>query len=264
MSNSRALLISAVLAGVAMLMVYSYVSDKETEIKREFGEEVVVLIAREDIPALSDIYPDMVRAVAIPKRFLQPGYVTAEEREALFVNTKTVASTTILRGEQIVKTKLLFQGVQTGVSGQVSMGKRALSLPVTEITAVNKLLKPGNRVDIVASMTIRIKDGQEIVVHNIVQDVVILATGNLIQHEIPRELTVDPVSLEERIEDLRKRQAYTTVIVEVSPLDASRLIWVLNSGGAMHLALRNNSDRRIVDVKTVRQGDVLVGGSGGL
>ncbi len=257
MSNSRALTISAAIAGLAMLMVYSYVSDKEAEVKRAFGEEVVVLIAKQDIQGLQDIYPDMIEAVPVPKRFLQPGYITADEREALFITAKTVASTTILRGEQIVKTKLLFQGVETGVSGQVSIGKRAISIPVSEATAVNKLIKPGNRIDILSALTVREGTSQEIVVRNILQDVLVLATGAQIQNEIPRELLLDPVSQQPRVEDLRTKRAFTTITIELTPENAQKLIWTMASGGQNYVVLRNGNDRRVGETTSFKQENLL-------
>src|SRR5690606_40007608 len=41
-----------------------------------------------------------------------------------------------------------YPGAQSGLSRQISIGKRALSIQVTEGMAVSRLLKPGDRIDI--------------------------------------------------------------------------------------------------------------------
>jgi pilus assembly protein CpaB len=260
MSNSRALLISAVIAGVALLMVYSYVSDKEEEIKKRYGEEVVVLTANQDIKPLQNIQPDMLLAVSVPKQFLQPGYIPVDERESLFIEATTIASTSILRGEQITKTKLLFDVLSTGLSTHVSVGKRAVTLPVNDIKAVNRLIKPGNRVDLVASIPVRKENRQEISTFVFLQDVPLLATGDFIQSEIPRDLKVDPVSLEQQVEDLRKQKTFTNITIEVNPEEVNKIVWLLSSNAEIYLSLRNNNDRRIHEsIKSISEADLIPG-----
>jgi pilus assembly protein CpaB len=258
MNNQRAILISAVVAAIAMLMVYSYVADKEDAIKKEFGEEVLVLVANQNIQSLNTITADMVSVQAVPKKYLQPGYVTSEEREDLFIHTQTVASAPIFKGEQMLKTKLLYQGSRTGISSQIAVSKRAISIAINDVMAVNKLIKPGDRVDILANMVVKQEKSQENVVKTIMQDVPILAVGDLIQSEIPRKLNVDPVTLETSVQDLRNKKNFNTITFHLDPEQAQKLVWLTTSGAAtVYLTLRNTNDRRLIKLTTTTQREVM-------
>ncbi len=60
----------------------------------------------------------------------------------------TVATVPIKKGEQITKPRVTYPGARTGLARQVSVGKRAVAIQITENQAVSKLLKPGDRVDV--------------------------------------------------------------------------------------------------------------------
>ena len=94
-------------------------------------------------------------------------------------------------------------------------------------------------------------------VKTILQDVLVLAVGDLIQSEIPRQLSLDPVTQEPKIEDLREKKNFTTVTLELEPEQAQRLVWLTTSGNAsIYLTLRNTNDRRIIDIASTTEQDV--------
>jgi len=78
--------------------------------------------------------------------------------------------------------------MRTGLAPQVTPGKRALAISVGETTGVSKLVKPGDRVDLIA--VIGPKDGR--VAKTILQDIVVLATGRAVSGNIARQLENDP------------------------------------------------------------------------
>ncbi|MEW6058286.1 MAG: hypothetical protein AB1540_16920, partial [Bdellovibrionota bacterium] len=77
--NNKAFTISMMLAGMAVFMIWSYISTKEQEIKATYGTETAVVVAKRDIAELSEIYDNMVEIVSKPKRFLEPGKTTSKE-----------------------------------------------------------------------------------------------------------------------------------------------------------------------------------------
>ena len=60
----------------------------------------------------------------------------------------------INRGEQVLQNKVIKPGPETGLSLQIAPGKRALSLPVDEVRGISRLLKPGDRIDIITALDI--------------------------------------------------------------------------------------------------------------
>ncbi len=47
--NSRAFTTSLMLAGLAVAMIYSYISSRETELQSDYGNQTPVVVAKEDI-----------------------------------------------------------------------------------------------------------------------------------------------------------------------------------------------------------------------
>lgn len=126
-------------------MIYSYISSRETELISEYGNMTPVVVAREDIKELEIIDDRKVRLENIPAKFQMPGHF--KRVEDLY---NTIASVPIKKGEQITVPRVTYPGAQSGLSRQISIGKRALSIQVTEGSAVSRLLKPGDRVDVLA------------------------------------------------------------------------------------------------------------------
>ena len=143
--NSRAFTTSLILAGLAVAMIWSYISSRETELQSDYGNQTPVVIAKEDIKELEIIDDRKVQLVNIPSKFQMPGHF--KRVEDLY---NTIAAVPIKKGEQITVPRVTYPGSQSGLSRQISIGKRALSIQVTENQAVSRLLKPGDRVDILA------------------------------------------------------------------------------------------------------------------
>ncbi len=254
-NQSRAFLVSLIFAGVAMLLVYFYISEKEAAIKAEFGTDVAVVVAARDINEFEQIQANMVTTQVVPKKFAQPG---SNSDPGVFLTSGSVAAAPIRKGEQILLTKVLLKGAETGLSTQVGVTKRALSVPVNEVTGVTKLLKPGDRVDIVSNVPYQNKTGgQESEVKTILQDINVLAVGEVIQNQIPSVFEEDPLTATKRAVNLRGSRAFNTVTIEVSPLEAQSLIFVIQSGAELFLTLRNPIDRQVSSIPTTTVDEVL-------
>jgi pilus assembly protein CpaB len=252
MNQSKAFLISAIAGLAGAFLVYLYVSDSAEKLKGRFGTEVVVVVAKRDINEMEELQTSMLTTKTIPKSFAQPG---SDSDPRTFEGS--VASAPIKDGEQVLLTKVLLKGAATGIANQVAIHRRALSIPVNDITGVTKLLKPGDRVDIIARVQYKGAEGMENEVKTIMQNVTVLAAGELVQNNIPAIFERDPISGNRRALNLRGSRAYGTVTVEVVPQDAQKLIFVIEDGTALYLTLRNPVDQIIAPVSTVTVDDVL-------
>lgn len=242
--NTRAFSLALILALFSMFMVYTYIEDQKTEIIKRYGTPTPVIIARKDIQELALIDDKSVRVVTVPRSFALPGHFkTIKEIE------NTVATTPIIKGEQITKPRVTYPGAKTGLARQVSVGKRAIAINITEKQAVSKLIKPGDRVDVLAALDYSSgrKDLQK--TKTIIQDVIVLSTGKSMTNSIPIYGVKTPREIKKM--NVNTYTQYNTVTLELTPYQVQKLIYLLSySGYPLFLSLRNNKDKQIARIKS--------------
>ena len=242
--NTRAFTLALIIALFAMFMVYTYIEDRETELIKRYGTPTTVIIAKKDIQELDLIDDKSVGIITVPQNFALPGHFkTIKEIE------NTVAATPIIKGEQITKPRVTYPGAKTGLARQVSVGKRAIAINITEKQAVSKLIKPGDRVDVLAALDFSSgrKDLQK--TKTIIQDVIVLSTGKSMTNSIPIYGVKTPREI--RKMNVNTYTQYNTVTLELSPYQVQRLIYLLSySGYPLFLSLRNNKDKQIVRINS--------------
>jgi pilus assembly protein CpaB len=249
--NSRAFTLSLVIAGIAMFMVYSFIESREAEFVAEYGKASPVVIAASDIKELELIDDKMLKVENVPSKFQQPGHF--KKKEELF---NTIAAVPIKAGEQITKPRITYPGAQSGLSRQVSIGKRAISIQLGEQQAVSRLLKPGDRVDVLAMIDYAGGKRERMKVKTVLQDVLVLSTGLYVTNNIPLVTIQNPDS-ETRQMKLNKYTNFNTVTLELTPFEAQKLIFLTNIGSSIFLSLRNNDDKTIERMGAARLYDLL-------
>lgn len=265
--NRNAITLSLMMAVASFLFLKSYVDSLEAEQKSRFGSEVLVLKAVKDIKEQETILEDAVTIVKVPKEFRQPGAITIDRSEANESNEDeeaispertaklvrqvvgTVAVVPIRKDEQITRNKIAEPNIRTGLSPQIAPRKRAISIPVNDITGVAKLVKPGDRVDIIAVIDMGGEKTNKLA-KTLLQDAVILATGRRITNNLARTLEPDPTGGKDaKVRSLAEDFSFTTVTLEVEPRDAQRLALLMAGGdAALSLSLRNNDEMGTVQV----------------
>lgn len=262
--NNRALTLSLVMAVLAVFFVQSYVSSIEDEAKKKFGTEVLVITAKRDIKEMETVNETLLELKLIPKRFLEPAAVSFDKKEedkdvtrSMKDLTGSVAMVPIKKGEQITSNKLTEPSLRTGLAPQVAPGKRAVAIPVTETSSVSKLVKPGDRVDLIAIMDLGGGKDQKIA-KTILQDVVVLAVGRSVTNNVARVVERDPFGGKERVRSLVEDFGFASVTLEVEPTQAQELALVTsNSDNALSLSLRNNDDTDRTNIPASMLTDVL-------
>ncbi len=262
--NNRALTLTLVMAVLAIFFVQSYVSSIEEATKKKFGTQVLVVQAKRDIKEMETIDETMLELTLVPKRFLEPSAISFEKKKQDADVIKSmkdlagnVAVVPIKKGEQITYNKIIEPGMRTGLSPQITPGKRAISVPVTEITGVSKLVKPGDRVDLIAVLDMG-GGKQNKISKTVLQDVGVLAVGHNVTDNIPRLVEMDSFSGKPKVTSLTQTTNFSTVTLEVDPMQAQMIALVLsNSDNALTLALRNNDDADRTNFAGVTLPDVL-------
>ncbi len=221
---------------LTVMLIYSYTQEKSSQISRKFGAQTSVVTAVRDIEEMETVDDSMIELKEYPSHFVQPEAVLSIE-EAVGL----VALAPLSKGEQILKTKITRPGPMTGLSLQVSPTKRALTIPIDEMRGVAKLLKPGDRIDVIAALDVKTGAVQKREIKTIMQDVVILATGIKIINELPR--VFEEISGENFIRNIRAATDFNSITIEADPRDIQDLVYVLStSPGSLFLSLRHPSD----------------------
>jgi len=248
--NSRAFTVSLLLASLAAFMIYSYISSRESELVSEYGDLRPVVVAREDIKELEVIDDRKVKLENIPAKFQMPGHF--RRVEDLY---NTIASVPIKKGEQITVPRVTYPGAQSGLSRQISIGKRAFALQVREEQSVSKLLKPGDRVDVLTYLDYAAGKKEKQKVKTVLQDVLVLSTGLYVTNSVPIvNLKSDN---DTRQMKLNTYTNYNTVTLELTPFEVQKMVFLIASGGGLYLSLRNNDDKTVERISATRLYDVL-------
>lgn len=249
--NSRAFTLSLVIAGIAMFMVYSFLEGREAQFVEEYGNPSPVVVAKVDIKELELIDDRKLKIENIPKKFQMPGHF--KKIEELY---NTIAAVPVKAGEQITRPRITYPGAQSGLSRQIAVGKRALSVQVQESQAVSKLIKPGDRVDVLATIDYAGGKKERIKVKTVLQDVLVLSTGLYVTNSVPI-VNLQTSETESREMKLNKYVNFNTVTLELTPFEVQKMIFLVSSGGSIYLTLRNNDDKAIERISGTRLFDVL-------
>jgi pilus assembly protein CpaB len=263
--NSRALVISLVMSVVAVFFVRSYVESIEEESNRKYGTQLLVMVAKSDIKEMETLTEKSLEYKEIPKRFLEPAAVSADPREKdedargkdLRKFAGSIAVVPIKKGEQVTLNKITEPSVRTGLSPQIAPGRRAVSISVNDLTGVAKLVKPGDRVDVVGVIDIGLGKENKFA-RTFLQDVVILATGRNVTNNPARTVETDPFSGKERIKSLSEDLSFNNVTIEVDSNQAQMLALLQSSNEAiLFLTLRHNDDSERVTTAPMTYRDLL-------
>lgn len=248
--NTRALTLALVIAFGAMFMVYTYIEDQKSSIVKQYGMESSVVVAAVDINELELIDDSKVTVMNVPQSFQLPGHFKKVEEVE-----NTIAAVPILKGEQITKPRVIYPGSKTGLSRQVSSGKRAMAINVSESTAVGQLLKPGDRVDILAALDYSGGRRDKVSTKTFIQDVLVLSTGLSMTNSIPIIGVRTPEEIKKM--NLNTYTRYNTVTLELDPYQVQKLVYLINYTNKLYLSLRNNNDKKIVRIKGTKIFDLL-------
>ena len=249
--NSRAFTLSLIVAGIAMFMVYSYMEGREKVYIEKYGNEVSVVMAKTDIQELELLDESKVTITKVPQNYLAPGHIK-DIKEI----QNTIATIPILKGEQITKPRITYPGAATGLARQVSSGKRAFTIGINEEEGVGKLIKPGDRVDLISIIDYGGGRKDMVKAKTILQDVLVLSTGLNITNSIPM-VGIQGENNEVRTMKLNNYTSFSSVTLEVDSFQAQKIILLKYLGSKPSLALRNNDDKKIVRIQGTRLYDVL-------
>lgn len=163
------ILVLAVLFGLAAAYgTYQYITGLEKKYKAS-GNFIPVAVAKVIIPARQVISEQMLTFTEMPSNYASPS-VLGQPGEVV----GKLARSDIYPGEQITKNKVTTaNNPAEGLAMVVEPGRRAITVAVNDVTGVAGLIKPGDHVDILGTVTA----GKDVITSTLVQDIKVLAVN---------------------------------------------------------------------------------------
>jgi pilus assembly protein CpaB len=228
-------ILALVFAGIAALLTLQYLQKETNKSKAVQPQNIVVAAA--DIPIGSTISDPQLKITSWPKDSIPPG--SSGDIKAM---VGRVSIRPISKGDAVTEQKLK---PKAGASGSgfmtyiVPQGHRAITVAVNEVAGVAGFITPNDRVDVVLTTTIP-GAKEEKISKIILQNVPILATGQITEQKEGKPVVVP------------------TVTLDLTPDDSEKLA-LAGSRGTLQLLLRNIADSAPVDSKGATISKVLTG-----
>lgn len=191
---------------------------------------VALVVAKRDLARGEQVSADTMAVREFPEAYAVQGAVAPAQFEAI----AGASITTPMRAGDPLLHASLTSSELAGFSTRVREGIRAMTIAVDEVNAISGMLQPGDRIDLLFSARVpaigTAAAGE--VTRPLMQDLRVLATG--------RQVRPTP--------DDRNARPYTTITVEVQPIQAQRLV-VAQRAGKLTALLRNPEDRETLAAK---------------
>ena len=240
--KNRIILILAVVVGLAAAGgIYLFLQNlqKTYQVKGDF---VKVVVARQRIPAKSQVTAQMIELKDIPANFVN-------ERAA--VDSKEVvgkiAKSDIFPGEQVLREKLAKDKESSdGLSFLIPPGRRAVTVAVNEVSGLAGLVKPGDRVDVLGTFDLQGAVGQEksSITSLLIQNADVLSIDQI----------TNPAS--SNSQDSKKASPAHTITLSVTPEQAQPLV-LCSEKGSIRLVLRSATDNDVVNLPSTRMSQLV-------
>jgi pilus assembly protein CpaB len=229
--NKNWLVISAALAlgGLAAFGTQRYIRSHidEIDLRERMRKTVKQVVAKQDLGKGAVLTPDTVAVREIPAEWAHSNALTPDQ----FDRAEGAAlAYPVRQGEPVLWSQLAGQRAPS-FSARLAPGRRAVTVAVDEISSLSGMVEPGDRIDLVVSTRM----GERPSTLTLLQSVLVLAVG---------------ARADQRAGAEAGERSFTTMTLDVSPLQAKRIIAARESGRLTAL-LRAPADQ----ASTPGQGD---------
>jgi pilus assembly protein CpaB len=226
--------VAALLALVASLGAYKFLSGKSRVAEQARLQTVGIVVAVVDIPLGSTINPNQVALSPWPKDNY-PKDVVVDPKVAV----GRTALRDFVRGEPVVESKLVpLNKASSLLSLRVPPGMRAFSVKVNEVVGVGGFIVSDSRVDVVVTTSLSSRNQQDQFSKIVLEDVRVLAAGRETEQKDNKPVTVN------------------TVTLAVTPEEVEKLALATNDG-KIQLVMRNFADNTLVMTGGIDKGRLL-------
>lgn len=253
--KNRPVLLALGFGFLSLLLAWGFLKGREARLNA-MEEPVAVLVADRDILEGTRLDAALLREVRVPRRFLQPKAATRFDAVAGWI-----ATAPILRGEQILETKLTALSRITGLAAKIPQGMRALSMEVDDASGVGGLVRPGNFVDILGTFEVEESiDAVHVTTQMMAQNVPVLA----VEDDLGSKALLENIAKNNARKNIFSGGAFAasigpskkTVTLCVTPRQAQSIEFA-KTQGRISLALRPLSEEEPLSLNPTTLFDVL-------
>lgn len=205
MNKNWLILIAAlVVGGIAAYGTKNYIANKveDIEARNKNKKMVEVVVPTADLEKGTILTYDNMVVREIPQEWAVSGAITPGQFSRA---DGAVLAFSALRGETVTWSQIV--GEKAAIfSTKLELGRRAVTVPVDEVSSISGMVQPDDLIDIVVSLK---KDGRNYT-FTLLQSVRVLATGTKVSQET-KDQHGRPIT-------------FTTVTLDSTPEDAKRLI----------------------------------------
>lgn len=145
MNKNFALIIAMLLGVVAVALMFGYIK-KSIDAKTSGWDMASVLVAAEDLPAGATLTAQNTAARSYPSKYVSDRTIEPSQAQ-LVIGSELL--TPAERGKPILWTDVKpLTEVRNGLSADLQPGTRAVTIPVTQLSSFDGMLRPGMRVDV--------------------------------------------------------------------------------------------------------------------
>ncbi|WFB35641.1 Flp pilus assembly protein CpaB [Kiritimatiellota bacterium B12222] len=236
MKQKIVLIIALGMGALAFVLTYTYLKSERDAIYKD-ATMVTVLVAREDLPQGTQLKPHHLREQDVFETGLSPKVFRKDDERHVLGKTLVYS---MKKGETLDWLRIGANLDElSGLAPTIISGMRAISIPVSNESAVSGLVRPNDKVDILGTFSFMDEDRpgeMKTVTFTVLQDVTVLATG---QETARAELQITSNS--------RRRNSYNTITISVFPEEAELLAFAVSTKGSLTLSLRNPQDVSVMD-----------------
>ncbi len=230
------------LAGLAGLLAFQGMSrattiDSVDGVAMNVGAQVDVVVTTHDVPVRTQLLAGDLRVISVPAPAVPAGAVTSLDKA-----TGKLTTADLFEGEVLLSHRLLDPTV-VSPDGRMALmmveDEVLVALPGDQLLTRVRVLKPGDHVDVLTSLTFSVQvpgtEGNE-------KDV--QTTFDLLQNVVIAGLVGNSISAPPAggVEDVIDTDALASVpdavLLTLSPQDALTLKYVVDAGGMLDLVLR--------------------------
>ncbi len=229
------------LAALAAVLIFVALSNFGSSGSSDsLGAIVNVVVSSQDIKAGTKITSDMLDIATISSRSQLQGAIS--DRAAV---TGLTTRYPFQKGEQFTTAKLGQTEKDQGFVGVIPAGKRAISIPVTEITSVGGLILAGNHIDITAVLTKGTGTSAVSEASTLLQDVEVLSVAQTAQKSTARlDANGNPItdgSISTAPDNTTAKPSAKSITVAVTPEQVATIA-LAEEQGKIYLSLRPPGD----------------------
>jgi pilus assembly protein CpaB len=220
-------LLAAIIFGVTGASgAYYFLNQRIDEIREQAGATVSLVVAKEDLATGAILTTETLSARDVPAEWMQSGAVRAEEFSGIEQSRLKVA---LAKGEMVMWS-MVERPEERVISAVVAKGRRAVTVPVDEISSLSGMLQPGDLIDLIVTTD----NTDHPVNFPVLQQVRVIATGTRMQ-----------VAHGSSEAGANTEADFTTITLDATPEEARRII-AARDGGRLTAMLRNPDDHQAI------------------